>query len=81
MDKSRSSEQAGMTFASTSPAREATPTRTATPGAKRGFPKIRGSCLGVPIIRIIAFQDACWVPPLMETPDSDGQKDAHCRIG
>ena len=32
-----------------------------------GFPKIRGTLLGVPIIRVIVFSDLHWGPPIQET--------------
>ena len=40
-----------------------------------GFPKIRGTILGVPIIRIIVFWGLYWGPPIlvsyhMESPRS-----------
>ena len=33
--------------------------------AKRGFPKIRGTFLGVPIIRTIVFWGLYWGPPFL----------------
>ena len=30
-----------------------------------GFPKIRGTLLGVPIIRTIVFWDLYWGPPIL----------------
>ena len=35
-----------------------------------GFPKIRGTFSGVPIIRIIVFGDLYWVPLFRETTSS-----------
>ena len=33
-------------------------------GLKRGFPKIRGTLVGVPIIRSILFWGLYWGPPI-----------------
>ena len=40
----------------------------------RGFPKIRGTLLGVPRIRIIAFWDLYWGPLTLGNYHNDGLK-------
>ena len=36
-----------------------------TKGTKWGFPKIRGTILGVPIIRTMVFWGLYWGPPIL----------------
>ena len=38
---------------------------TGAGSVKWGFPKIRGTLLGVPIIRIIVFWGLYWGPPIL----------------